>query len=929
MLFAMAIAAILGIFALGSQWAQEKADQERHKAFSDQQYTQAVLIRQSLAGLINSLHAQADSLATHALPAFATGTLDYESLHALFRSANSVFPDLKAMAYFSDDQVLEFMSASDPQVIKTMRNAAEEWICGPAILTTPPGQVYTPPLLITAEHQFMGMVAHIKVKNRPAGSLVLIVDLGNMLARLAGGLHAHLKGSIYVMAADGTVIYSRNREQTARNLLADLKDMGKQSQDMLLSMLTMPTGRHICTTPHLTPDTRDCEFMSWESVQMGERRIIISLLAHETDIFTLQASLSRQRWILGGLLALILTGATAFFYRQRSRQRLEDHNLLLATQLESTPDGVLVMNNEPRPLLWNSQLLQQWQLGLNPRDDRSGKEILRQVTRQLIDPRPFLEAFRTLSSAPGAEMRGTTISLKNGTVLEVNSNSLVDERGNYRGRAWFFHDITERIRSDAALKQSKDLLQSILDNVPSLVYLRDAQSRYVLVNRRYERFFGWKTGTYEGKTPREMLTESHAASIYMNDAKVLQSKKPYEHEETLDFKGRRHVMLTREVPLFNERGKVTGIVGITTDITSRKQIEERLRSAVEEFEAIFDNTLVGTLLLKNGRHIAKVNARFAEMFGYPPEEMVGRSTRFLHLSDKHYEEFGEQFSSKLASQEIMKVEYPYRHANGSTFWCQLSGKALDPDLPESGVLWIVDDITDRKKLEQLRDDVDNIVRHDLKSPLSAVIHVPQLLLDDDNLNHDQRALLRELERSGHHMLEMINRSLDIYKMERGTYHMEARNLDLTGVLLRVLRELNSQILSKSLQIEILVNGNPTGANEFIVSGEELLYHSMLANLLKNAVEASPEGGRVTISMVEGTARTVAIRNAGAVPEPIRKTFFEKFATADKSGGTGLGTYSAKLIAEAHGGAIGMHTGEAEGTTITVTLPGPVQDNSDP
>ncbi|MBU1002397.1 MAG: PAS domain S-box protein [Proteobacteria bacterium] len=927
-LFGLVLVAILGIFVWVSQWVQEEADQERHKTFSDQQYTQAVLIRQSLAGLIESLNAQAESLVTHVLPSFAAETLDYEALHAIFRSANNVFPDLKAMAYFSEDQVLDFLSTPDPDVGKAMRDAAEDWVCGPTPSATARGFVYTPPLLITPEHQFMGLIAYVELQGRTVGTLVLVVDLGSMLTRLAGTLHAHLKGDIYALNSNGIVLYSRDRSMVGSNLLANLKGMGKQSQDMLLNMLALPTGRHICSAPHMAIDTSSCEFMSWESVQMSDQRLIITLLAHGSDIFTYQTRSSRQRLLMGGLLILILTGAIALFFHQRSRQRLEDHNLLLATQLESTPDGVLVMNTEPRPLLWNSHLLRQWKISA-AKEREFQRDSLRQISQQLDDPSTFLETFRSLSSAPGPDVRSSTLSLKTGTVLEVNSNSLVDERGNYRGRAWFFHDITKRIQADAALKQSKDLLQSILDNVPSLVYLRDAKSRYVLVNRRYESFFSWKTGSYEGKTPRELLPEAQASSIYLNDAKVIQTRKPYEIEEVLSFKGRQHVMLTRGVPLFDKHNKVSGIVGITTDITARKQIEERLRNAVEEFEAIFENSLVGTLLLKNGRIMSKVNARFAEMFGYQPEELIGRSTRMLHLSEEHYRKFHEEYSSTLNAQEVMKAEYPYRHADGSTFWCQLSGKALDPDLPASGVLWIMDDITDRKKLEQLREDLEQILRHDLKSPLSAIIHVPQLLLDDDNLNSDQRALLHELERSGHRMLEMINRSLDLYKMERGTYRMERKNVELIAVILRVLRELNSQILAKSVEMEILINGKAAGATEFIVSGEELLCHSMLANLLKNAVEASPQGGRITISMVGNGTRTIAIHNAGAVPNEIREIFFEKFATANKSGGTGLGTYSAKLIAEAQGGTIAMHTGEASGTSITVILPGPIKDSFDP
>jgi len=88
----------------------------------------------------------------------------------------------------------------------------------------------------------------------------------------------------------------------------------------------------------------------------------------------------------------------------------------------------------------------------------------------------------------------------------------------------------------------------------------------------------------------------------------------------------------------------------------------------------------------------------------------------------------------------------------------------------------------------------------------------------------------------------------------------------------------------------------------------------------NALEASPKGGQILVVLYGTDPVTIRIRNQGAVPPAIRENFFQKFVTAGKVGGTGLGTYSAKLIAEVHGGTIGMETSEADGTTVTIVLP---------
>jgi len=101
----------------------------------------------------------------------------------------------------------------------------------------------------------------------------------------------------------------------------------------------------------------------------------------------------------------------------------------------------------------------------------------------------------------------------------------------------------------------------------------------------------------------------------------------------------------------------------------------------------------------------------------------------------------------------------------------------------------------------------------------------------------------------------------------------------------------------------------------------MLCYSMLANLIKNAVEAAPAGSRVAVTLsLCGDGLAVAIHNDGIVPPDIRDRFFEKYVTHGKTKGTGLGTYSAKLIARTHGGDIGLETSDDAGTTVTVRLP---------
>jgi len=217
---------------------------------------------------------------------------------------------------------------------------------------------------------------------------------------------------------------------------------------------------------------------------------------------------------------------------------------------------------------------------------------------------------------------------------------------------------------------------------------------------------------------------------------------------------------------------------------------------------------------------------------------------------------------------------------------------------------------------RLREEVDRIMRHDLKSPLNPVIGFTGLMRSAPELTDKHRYYVELIHTAGLKMLEMINRSLDLFKMESGTYAYQPTAVDLAAVTRRVAEDLDPLATGKGVGVE--VRGEDVAA-----AGEELLCYSMLANLIKNGIEAAPPAGVVTIDLaVEGGRGVIRIHNPGVVPEQIRETFFDKYSTVGKQGGTGIGTYSARLMAETMGGEIAMATSDADGTRITVRLPVP-------
>ncbi len=230
-----------------------------------------------------------------------------------------------------------------------------------------------------------------------------------------------------------------------------------------------------------------------------------------------------------------------------------------------------------------------------------------------------------------------------------------------------------------------------------------------------------------------------------------------------------------------------------------------------------------------------------------------------------------------------------------------------------------------KKYAQLREEVERITRHDLKTPLNAVLTVPGMLAGEDNLTAEQVEMLQMLEESGWRMLDIINSSMDMMRMELGQYQLRPVPVEVLGLVGQIRGETREVLRGKGLRVLPSLDGKPVekGAQLWL-PGEKSLYYSMLANLLKNAAEASPPAGCIALDFSTGESTIIRIHNQGAVPPEIRDKFFEKFVTAGKEGGTGLGTYSARLITTTLGGTIAMETSRERGTMITIELPPPVK-----
>jgi CheY-like chemotaxis protein len=266
-------------------------------------------------------------------------------------------------------------------------------------------------------------------------------------------------------------------------------------------------------------------------------------------------------------------------------------------------------------------------------------------------------------------------------------------------------------------------------------------------------------------------------------------------------------------------------------------------------------------------------------------------------------------------------------------------KDLDPKMLRSRVRNFIKFVDMRRQLQadydamldaaRLREEVENITRHDLKGSLAAIVGMVQSLANDDSMKSKHVDQLRLVEETALQVINMVNLSTELYKIEAGHFNLKAAPVDVGHILHRLVALSRSAFADKRLAISVDTDSQ-VGVELPTAEGDAMLCYSLFQNLIKNACEAAPPNTRVVITLKDENPLRVTIDNTGAVPVELRERFFEKFTTSGKRGGSGIGTYSARLLATAQQGTVAMDTCDPDNsTTLTITLPRHVFDQTQP
>lgn len=561
--------------------------------------------------------------------------------------------------------------------------------------------------------------------------------------------------------------------------------------------------------------------------------------------------------------------------------------------------------------------------------ERAASNVTRIVSGEMMGPIEY----RALRK------NGVTVS------IEASSELIHGVDGTPTGLVVLVREMTERQRAEAELVQERSLLKALMDSTPDHVYFKDADSRFIMISKSHNADFGLNDPSGAvGKTDFDFFTDEHARPAFEDEREIMRTGRPIvdleEKETRLD--GRETWVSTTKVARTDAHGRTLGTLGISRDITTRRQTEQTLRESEEKYRTLVERANEAIYISQDSA-LVFANPRMSDLVGMPAEDLVGRLfSDFIFPAD--VELATANYERRLAGEDVDAYDFRLIGAKGRTIWVSLSAAVIHWK-GRPATLNLMSDITARKRAEEelgetnraleeatMRAESANKAKseflanmsHEIRTPMNGVIGMTELLLDTE-LNQDQRRYAETVCTSAESLLALLNDILDFSKIEAGKLELETLDFDL-----RALLDDFAALMAPRAQehgLEFICAASPDVPAH--LSGDPGRLRQVLINLAGNAVKFTTRGEiAVRASLASETDTEVVLRfsvkDTGiGIPLDKQELMFQKFTQADASttrhyGGTGLGLAISKQLAEIMGGEIGLVSEEGSGSEFWFT-----------
>lgn len=367
-------------------------------------------------------------------------------------------------------------------------------------------------------------------------------------------------------------------------------------------------------------------------------------------------------------------------------------------------------------------------------------------------------------------------------------------------------------------------------------------------------------------------------------------------------------------------------VSLQNEVAERERAQTSLRESELRTSMIIESVIDGIITMRPDGVVESYNRAATAIFGYTDDEVVGRNIRMLMPEETaaqhngfldHYMETGEGGIIGVPREVVGQ------RRNGSTFPMELA--VIDMRFNDDVIfVGMIRDITERKKVERMKNEFISTVSHELRTPLTSIIGALGLVQGGlaGEVSEKSLELVGIAARNSARLVRLIGDILDIEKIESGELEIDFQPIDLASTIGRAITENVSY--AADFNVRLAMDDTAGGA---IVHGGGDQILQVLTNLISNAAKFAPLHSTVEITTqrLGDVIRTSVIDHGPGIPEDFRSRIFGKFTQADSSdtrrqGGTGLGLSICKALVEKMDGKIGYKSEIGAGTTFYFDLP---------
>lgn len=489
--------------------------------------------------------------------------------------------------------------------------------------------------------------------------------------------------------------------------------------------------------------------------------------------------------------------------------------------------------------------------------------------------------------------------------------------------------------------------RTFIEQLPSAISFKRADGRYIMGNSRFNEWFNPDGENIVGRRTRDFVDSAHAEDVDAMEAEVLETRGTVVRElEVPTVHAGDLPVLLQKFPVVGRNGEILGIGTIESDISRIKQTEERLERSLKLLNDAMEVARLGfwewdevddrVISYSNGAlQLLGMDGRDDQQVEMPGPRYVAR----IHPDDRENYLATTTFATNRADR--FEIEYRLFASDGSIRHIREVGRAVrDADGRALKSFGTIQDVTERatweQSLQEAREEAEQANRakteflahmsHELRTPLNSILGFAQMIAGEfrdreGNPRHVEYA--RDIERSGQHLLQVINDILDLSRIEAGKIALDIAPFDVAACVRASVRLVAGAASGPASRFAIEVTDPPP-----VLEADERYIRQILINILSNAAKFTPQDGRIETRAETATDGGVVIHisdtgcgiSADDLPRVLIPFGQARRNAALSHQGVGLGLSLSKRLAELHGGTLEIESELGRGTVVTLRFP---------